>query len=168
MGYSPLPIDETTGAAVSLDLEHHEIHEGDSYVAFYSATGVGVGSNVDVRITAPNTTTRIHFVFEVIGTVEYEVLWCENGNVTSGTSVTAYNRERNSANTATLVVAHTPSVVSVGTQIDGWRVGLGKTGGEVRGLSEWVLTQGYTYLLRVTSQAASNNISVHMDWYEED
>lgn len=167
MSYLPTLVDPDTDAAVVLDFDHHEVHEGDSYVATYFASAVGSGSNVDLRVTAPNTAVRCHIVPECVGSVEFEALIYEGGNVTVGTDLDKTNRDRNSANTATLEVAHTPTVTTTGTLIWSQRFGSGvQRGGESRGLNEIILDQGTTYLFRVTSRAASNTISVMLNWYE--
>lgn len=172
MGYSPLPIDTTVGAAVVVDTAHHEVHEGESYFATYVATGVGSGSNVDIRFQAPDTSTRIHLVWEVDANEEFEIYLYEAGNVTAGTALDLINRERNSANTATLVVTYTPTVTTTGNLIfHAYRgnsaAAQSKVGGTERDSNELILDQNGTYLLRVTSRAAGCDVSVLLEWYEE-
>lgn len=168
MAYSPIPIDDVIGAVKIIDVDHHEIHEGESYVATYFTSGVGSGSNVDVRVLAPDTSTRIHMLASAFGSVEFEFLIYEAGNVTVGTDLDAINRDRNSANTATIEIAHTPTVTTTGNLIWNGRFGAGvKSGGEIRGENEFILDQNGTYLFRVTSRAASNSITMTFNWYEE-
>ena len=41
------------------------------------------------------------------------------------------------------------------------------SGGASRGVSEWILKQNVSYLLKLTNLTATNNYaSVHLDWYE--
>ena len=110
-------VDDVTGVAINIPFEHHEIHEGNSYVACHFASAVGSGSDADVKVVAPNTSTRIHMFAFMSGSVEFEALIYEGGNVTAGTALTAVNRDRNSANAATAVCTHTPVVTTTGTLI---------------------------------------------------
>jgi len=171
MGYSPLPIDDVTGSARILLHEHNEVHEGNSYKAFYVANAVGSGSNADIRFQAPDTSTRIHLDWQVDANEEYEIYLYENGNVTAGTALDLINRERNSGNTATLTVTHTPTVTTTGDLIDhrysGNSGATSHVGGTDHSENELILKQNYTYLLRVTSRAAGCDISILLDWYEE-
>lgn len=171
MAYYPIPIDEAVGSAIFIDHDHHAVHEGESYTAFYVANAVGSGSNVDIRMLPPNTSTRIHLVWNVWTNEESEFYLYEAGNVTGGTGLTAYNRDRNSGNTATLTVAHTPTVTTTGTLIHhayfGNTAATTHIGGEGHSQNERILGQNVTYLLRVTSRAAGDDISILLEWYEE-
>ena len=100
--------------------------------------------------------------------------WLFEGTAkTTGTTMVEFNHNRNSTNTAGVVVTHTPGAGADGTAIDQRRFGndsgpAGKGGGgsSTRGTLEWVLDQNTDYLFRVTSHTASNNISIVLDWYE--
>lgn len=170
MAYSTIPIDDAVNAAIFINNEHHEIHEGDAYYITYVATGVASGSNADLLLLPPNTTTRCHLVWSVDTNEETEFYLYEAGNVTGGTAVTAYNHDRNSANAATLAVTHTPTVTTTGTLIyhnyQGLTGGTTHFGSQERREQEMIMKQNTTYLFRVTSRGAGNDISIYISWYE--
>ena len=95
-------------------------------------------------------------------------------------AIETINRNRNSDVVSAMTVCHTPgqdsSSSSSGVGID-WTLvsqawgtpGKGTApgfGGTARGTSEWLLKPNTAYLLRVTSFADSNVISIEADWYE--
>lgn len=151
----------------SLDFAHYELHEGDAYVAVYLVSSLGSGSSHDHLLVTPDTDKWAHHVLEVISTAEAEVYVYEGADSTGGTAVPAYNRNRNSANTAAVTVAHTPSVTTAGTQIWVGMVWSGnRAGGGQHDLSEIILKQNTKYLFRFTSRAAGNKLLIRHNWYE--
>jgi hypothetical protein len=87
----------------------------------------------------------------------------------AGTSVTAVNHKRASANTLNATITHTPTVSDDGTQILQKVLVAGqKQGGEALPGSEFILAPNTDYLIRFTSRAASNVVAYQLLMYEED
>lgn len=160
-------IDTMTDALNVVDYAHHEIHAGSHFHASRTVN-LGNGASVDVLITTPNTTKHAHMVGSIGVELESHMYFYENPNVTGGTAIAAYNRNRNSATTAGVTVKHTPTVNSTGTLITESHFGSGRAaGGERRENAEWVLKQNEDYLLRVTNATANENyVTILLDWYE--
>lgn len=168
----PLQMDRITRALATLDYTHHEVHDGDAYLASYTVAALASGSNLDILLVTPNTNTRIHIIYRIRSTlVTTLTLYEGTTTVSDGTTIATGNADRNSSNTAGLLVYHTPSFGAVGTQIftDTWGLAAGaqvKVGGESESLEEIVLKKNTKYLLRINSGTADNRISVKARWYE--
>lgn len=161
-------VDGTTGVRTVIDFAHSEIHEGDSFTASYKAD-VGNGATLDLLIVTPNTTKWAHFTYELDCEAETDVLIYEGAAATAGSAVVAYNRDRNSAVTPTVVVTSTPTGITAGsTIIRSYHLGTGKSfGGGSRDIHEFILKQNTKYLFRLTNATTSNNyMAVKLDWYE--
>ena len=96
----------------------------------------------------------------------------------TGTRHPVYNRNRNSANTTTLLedsngtftagnVNLNPDNPTSGTCIYDEHFGSGQSrGGATTGRNEFILKQNTTYAITITSEAASNDVELILDWYE--
>lgn len=165
---APLRIDASTNTMQTIDYEHHEIHAGDSYTASYKAD-IGNGANLDLLIVTPDTAKYAHLTYELDVEAETDVMIYEGAIATAGAAVVAYNRNRNSANAAGLVVTSTPTAITAGTTvIRSYHFGAGKSfGGGARAVREFVLKRNTKYLFRLTNATTSNNyMAVKLDWYE--
>jgi len=163
-----LPLDSVTGALRFIDVPHDEVHQGKSFNACHLDSDVDDAATVNLRLVAPDNDTRVHLFFDVTGTLAITWEIFEDCTHNAGTAVTAYNKDRNNSNTAELVVTHTASGGADGTRLDAGTFGDGKkSGGQERGSEEFILDQGKIYLLKATSHAANNRISIRARWYEE-
>jgi len=135
-------VDTTTSVRTFIDFAHHEIHEGDAFTASYRAD-VGNGANLDLLIVTPNTTKWAHLTYELDVGAETDMLIYEAPTATAGDAVVAYNRDRNSATTATVTVTSTPTGITTGTTIiRAYHLGTGKSfGGGARDVHEFILKQ---------------------------
>lgn len=174
--YRRATLDESTRALVSVSYEHHEIHEGDHY--YVSSVQDLANSNVlDVQFTTPDTTKWSHFVWSF--ETESETAWYiyEGATISqAGTSLTAINNNRNSANTsgntiayhlnANLAAANADTSVVGATLLSSGISGSGKNslGGDKRE-NEVILKQNTVYCLRAVANAAGY-IDFLMEWYE--
>lgn len=91
------------GAFETIDYAHHEIHAGNYYHAHVYDADLDTASTLSLMITAP-ATGEIHLTGLVTATVGGEFSWSEAPNVTGGTSITSYNQNRQSSNSATATV----------------------------------------------------------------
>lgn len=171
--------DEVSGAAVMLDLAHHEIHEGDSFSIRHVGTGKNDGETIAVYLKTPNTTKRIHAFMDWSASGAAYGIKYEAPTITAGTGVQAavFNRERNSGNTSTVwdntnpavqnKVTTDPTKTGNGTIISTEFAGAAKSeGAQVRGEHEWVLKQNTAYLFVVESDAAALTLGMSLRWYE--
>jgi len=161
--------DETTRALITYPYSHVEIHQGNHYLV--GRTIDLTNSQVfDILLVTPNTTKWSHFIEAFASEAESNVKLYE-GTTTSadGTSIPSFNNNRNSANTAAMLVYHTPTITGIGTLLTEKNMGAGKAqGGSLsRGDKELILKQNTKYLVRITNNTTSNNwFNYDFEWYE--
>lgn len=161
-------IDVATGAFQVIETDHHEVHGGDSYHVS-NLTDLGNGANATFLFITPDTTKWIHLIWIVEHELETRLEFFEDTAVSSnGATLIAYNRNRNSNNSAGVLVFKDPTVTSQGTILDDHQSGSGKkAGGGQRGALEWILKQNANYILRITNQTVNNNtVASQFIWYE--
>lgn len=161
--------DTISNSIVAISHSHEEIHAQKSYT-ISMVSDILATNTLYCQITAPDTAIRCHWIMGCNTSVNgITITLYESPTTSGGTSVTAYNRDRNSSNTATATVVHTPTVTATGTTIlfsthlDASKFG---SGGE-RAITEWILKQNTKYLIAITADAAGTaTFSGKMDWYE--
>jgi hypothetical protein len=163
--------DRSTESLMTIDYAHHEIHDGTMF-SYDDVITLGSGATQDYVITVPDTTTWPHLAFDIEscdGGMTFELY--EGTDKVGTTLQTTYNRNRNSATTATTTIHKGQSGGTTdGTRI-GWRSsGTGAAGGKVSGqvgeATERVMKRNTKYIVRITSKAASNVVSVRFMFYE--
>lgn len=155
------------GVAV-IATDHRHLHDGTSFHASGQTTKNN-GQTYVLHLITPSS-GEVHLVWQVRASGEANVKFYEtptktNNGTTLATSVV--NRNRGSSTATTLALYHTPTTSNVGTLLTQQHFGSGRTPGVARGASEWELKASTSYLLILTSEAASNDISWMLDWYEE-
>ena len=171
--YVGQPVDSTTGAIETIDYSHHEIHSGSHYFAVYSALKDNAGT-IEVRIATPNTTKWAHMRIVVdSGLAATAQLWMNTTKThVADNAITPMNRNHNSDNTSGLTICHTPggaeAAAAALTQYIGAATVSGKAaaGGNATNEAEFILKQNTAYLIRGTSRADGNSLSIILDWYE--
>jgi len=160
-------IDAVSGGLITVDFPHHEIHEGDHYMSGGTVT-LGLGGVLDVLVTTPDTTKWAHLEGLVNSSGAANVLFYEGATVSdNGSTALAVNRNRNSENTAAVIISTGPTVSSPGSVLYPSLMGVGQnSGGLIRSEDEFILRQNTLYVIRITSEAASNRINWRLDWYE--
>ena len=178
MTYIPLPKDDISGAAMTIEFSHHEVHEGDMYAVGIYDEDAASGDTVEIQFKTPAVTVpqkRVHMVFEHSSTGEHLMEITEGAIYQSGgTAKTPINRNRGSLNTSSMQHLYTGSdkgadnvVTAGGTIIEDIWTGSGRgTGGSSRSLEEWVLAPNTEYLFQMTSKAAGIALHVRAVWYE--
>lgn len=171
-----LSVDEGSGGLIGIDFEHHEIHEGDHYFLI-DVADLAINNVFDMQFTTPNTTKRIHFVFELSATAEVEWYIYEGASIVlAGTSVTPLNNDRDSSNSSECTVAtitnnnladaNADTDVSGATQIAHGIVGeKTRSGGNVNREREIILKANTVYCMRGVFTAAAE-LSFVAEWYE--
>jgi hypothetical protein len=168
----PIRLDKATNTLQVLDYEHHEIHAGSHFVYYDYDADVDTGAPKYYRITTPDTTKWAHMQFVLYSEGAGTWRLYENPTVNApGTTATVFNNDRNSATTATLVVAYDATSTADGTLIKIWSTGSGTTnptrvGSESRSSVELVLKQNEDYFLKFTPDADNAKAKVSMHWYE--
>lgn len=157
------------GAPVIIDVEHHEIHCGDSYVATRTLDlGNGASDTMILNVPALVGARNYHAVFEVLTESEASFAIFEGATTAAdGVAVPFYNRNRNSAFTTGVTLFHTPTTPAGGTEIFTavWGSGRG-VGGESRGREEFILKNNTKYRIVLTNNTATaNQISYKFSHY---
>ncbi len=153
----------------TIEVEHGKIHDELSYFHSSFVDLVGSASRQFIFKT-PDTLTRMHLVGEVSFEAESSVTLTEDVSTDAdGTPITLFNRDRNSANTTSAVLTHTPTNPAGGTILAVKRAGSGKkVGGLSRDAFELILKQNTKYLIDITNQSAGNSLTNWLfNLYEE-
>jgi len=154
---------------VTIDVGHHQRHEGDSFSACYVDATLADTETIVIHIKV-GADKAAHLLYHVTCPGAFTVALYENPTTSGdGTTVAVNNHNRNSSSTADTTVFHTPSSTGNGTLLEQYYIGGGsqRAGGESRSAAEWVLKKSEQYLLVVTSRANGNSGAVVLDWYEE-
>lgn len=167
------PSDTTTGALLTIDTIHHEVHEGEMFHAEYTNTNVANNGSVDLLLTVG--VKEAHFVFALNAGGQCLAYVYEAPTSTGGTAVAAYNMHRSIATAPLTTVTYAPTVTATGSTaiVDGRLLAGGNSvqtriGGGVRTNTEWILKPSTKYLLRVTNTSGGAvAVNVALEWYEE-
>lgn len=163
---------DATGAKVTIDYSHHEIHEGNNYILTEVNTIASAGTRAYL-ITTPNTDTYTHLIFSITSSLKVSMTLTEAPTgLSAGTSLTPINLNRNSTKTASTIIKHTPSgSASGGTLLYTRTVGDGTTPSQVssttqRIQNEIILKKNTVYYFLITSAANSNIVNTEFNFYE--
>lgn len=156
--------------ARSLDSAHRAIHDGNAFT-FQEVLSLGSAEIGSYILTAPSTNKQVHLSLFAQGTFGFTFDLYKGSDATAGTAATPYNRNGNSATSPGLGLSKT----ATGGTTQGTKIGAGERGsatvagvldeGSYNGC-EWVLDEGTKYVLKLTSSAAANKVSVRLNWYE--
>ena len=165
--------DATTHAFVGIDYPHYETHAQNAYFAVYSALG-NTDAVIEVRIQTADSAKRAHMIIIIdVALAATAQLWKGTTKThEAGNALPLMNRDHDSTNTSGLTVCHTPGGTEsagstltryIGSASASGRSDIGGTGGN-RG--EFKLSRNEDYLIRVTSRADANAMSIVLDYYE--
>ena len=162
---------DLSGSLVSIPVEHHMVHEGKYFTATDYDTDIDISAPKYWRITAPNTTTRIHCTIMVYVDAAGLVQFYENPTIsTAGTSLTAYNNDRNSSTAPTATVFKDTTTSNDGTLLEQAYLGTSnnrtKIGGDSRQAVEFILEQNEDYIVKFTPAADDTQATIAVEWYE--
>lgn len=164
-------VDSVSSALKTIDVVHHEIHESNHY--FYTDwLELDATETLEIIYEVPNTTTRIHSLLAVSSTAQVEIDAYEGAIAgTDGTEVTPLNSDRDSANTAEVIIRLDPTVTNDGDVLYSFSLGTGTNPASIRGggvsrEDEIMLRTNTKYLVRFTSNTNSNRIGYRFFWYE--
>lgn len=166
-----LEVDSSAGALIVIDQEHHEIHEGDSYLVSYKSPDASpIGDNATLIFVLTTSTERVHVIYDHAcgGDSEFELY--EGCTVTGGTSMNYRNKNRNFPDGGTETVVRDPTVNSAGVLLENTFSpgGTGpQAGGGIGGTrNEWVLKPNTKYMFRVTNRSGgAQPVSLRVEGY---
>lgn len=163
--------------AVTIAYANYQIRKGTAYTAEVVAAD-GIGTKATLTFTTPDNSEKLmHLIVHSRSNIESFYTLGENPTITGGTGTNfiVYNRNRNSVNTSQAFGTRTvvrgqmtggATVTSFGTILEQLHFGNGKVGGEDRASDEWILKRNTTYAFEVESEAASSDVMIEIDWYE--
>jgi hypothetical protein len=172
------PGDVISNMPVVIEYDHHQIHEGESFEYCWYQSNLNGTRNFRFSVPdVPATINTPHIVAEVISNSTLTLLyWYEGTAWTTGgndDNARAYNRNRNSLTTSTMIVYTSGTLALNPTTLGAnfWQGVLfaGKNAAAVsesRSASEWVLKSNTEYMFRVVTADASN-VMVRFLWYED-
>lgn len=166
--------DDLTGLIGTIDVVHHEIHEGEHFFIQNYIEVVGSGVLNHVWLTGAKD---VHMTFSVNGADAGIILQTYEGVTadSDGTLLTPLNNKRESLTASTVTVRRNPGniVTTNATLLRSSRLGTSggvaqRTSGNIDRGNEAILKKNTKYLVRVTNLSSSaNNINVDYQWYEQ-
>lgn len=156
----------SVGATITVSSAEARIHEGRAFTAFVQAT-VASGSTLDLLLTIP-AGVHVHAEPSFHADALADVTILEGVTyVSGGSDFTPVNKNRESARASQVAVKAGALTVSGGVTL--WQEHLGaskNSGGAAESRFEWDLKPSSTTLLRVTSGANGNIVTVDVTWHE--
>lgn len=165
--------DEKTLAAVIIESDHHEIHEGDTYLVSYKTPDASpLADNGTVSFVITTSSLEIHLVYDHAcgGDSEFELSEAPIVTAATGTALTPQNKNRNFPNVNVTTVLRDPTITNIGTLLENTfepgGTGPQATGGIGGSRNEWILKPTTKYMLRVTNRSGNNQPgSIRVEWY---
>jgi hypothetical protein len=160
----PLEIDAESLCLATIEREHHEIHEGDHFVATDIASAIATR---DYLVVTPAKTMHLLIDMGTDGKVQLTV-YRNAIATTSATKVPAVNSNHNSAVTSAVDISVTPTGITTGSDVV-WQdfAGSGqKSGGMSRSQAEMNLKPNTKYLFRFVG-TSTPTLLARWTWYEE-
>lgn len=155
----------------TIDIAHNEVHEGYYFVTSKRVNGAGTVENFQFVVPAGGTVPHINFLIESTDFGIAELF--ANPTVTSnGSAMTIYNKNRNSSTPSLMSAYYGGTVTADGTLMvshlwgnaTGQGAGRATFGGAVRSNTEWILSAGKRYLLKVSGINAGTLVFT-AEWY---
>lgn len=172
-GYTKATVDPYVSALRVIEVGHAQTHLGVMYSAGHRWTGQADNAMLYMSFTVPAGYVA-HITYEVATTGKAYIDLYEGATVTGGTAIVPANKNRRSANTASVVVKRDVTVSDTGTLLpqDGLLGSGGKhtpIGGGAGLDAEWVLDEGTTYLLAVQNKGGEGqDIAAAVLFYEKE
>ena len=164
------PTDEITGALLTVNYAHHEVHAGShyNYRDFYM---LNKNTAKSFLLITPDTTKFAHLIIGFEATTSTiavqlfeDCIYSDIGNLEP-----VINRNRNYNNTNTALLYEDPIITTNGIELISGIYGAGKKseGGQGRDEQEIILKRDTNYCVIITEQnIASTNVNILFDWYE--
>lgn len=186
-----IKLDALTSVMPIMDVAHHEIHEGDSFTAYYSRTTAATnGHRSGLYLKTPAAPKYIHAVIQFASSTAATYSICEAPTIAANVGTHAnviYNRFRDSAitsgcfdnatapgvnkyTTLTEVQIAADATWVTGTVIRSAPLAAGSgpkpAGGSSRDTQEYILKANTAYVFLLTNTTADANAhDILVDWY---
>lgn len=179
-------IDETTGAAVQVSHGHHEIHEGRSYTVSERTKGLASAGTLALAFKTPPAADRLaHLLVSWSASAAARMEIFEGSTWATppaGAMVPIINRNRAGGESSHVLenqtsspdfvasdqVIKNPSTLAGGTPLTTQSSFASQQSiAGARGSFEFVLAADTQYAVVMTAEAASVDVELELDWYEE-
>jgi len=162
-------LDQTTFGQNSIDIVHHEIHEGDHWTNTHYVS-VGTATAATVMITTPGT-TECHMVVEYEASNSGVLTFSKIPDVTAGTAIVSQNNNQIIGTSCETAIVHTVTYASSGTILENHIIGGSntnkvKTGDVGSSRIEWVGDNSTEYLVKFDADNAATRFVCNIKFYE--
>lgn len=167
--------DKITRAIKIIDYEHHEIHDGSSFMAFQlsAVNALDIASPLTFSFITPNSAKHIHITLEAdLADAGYVEVFEDDGDplsfdISGGAVFTPVNRNRylRTASDALVRTAVTVTQATANARIYAKSM-VAKWGGPITHKEEIILRPNWHYLFRLSTYADNNEGSLNLNWYE--
>lgn len=168
-------VDQIENALVTVDFQHHEIYQGNTFLASWkSPEGSDIADDGVFGLYLQTADRLTHLTFELANGGDLEVAFWEGCSFSAtGTQINLFNLNRMSSRIPTVEATVSPTLIT-GTLIENFFVpgGTGPvqaSGGTGQRDTEWNLRTGTAYYLQGINRAGTATpASIVTQWYEED
>jgi hypothetical protein len=153
---------------VSVDQVHQKGHDGSLHVASGAVTLASAA--VSERLIQVGANMELHLKFQVHSEVSatFELFEAPTFSAAGTADAPIRSNRAVSVPAFTATVTHTPTLSADGTLLYTQQLNGGRSiGGNETGLNEFILARGVDYLLRITSNAADNDVTWDYWMYED-
>jgi len=163
-----LPIDGV-GGRITIDLVHHEIHDGNHYTFSRTKVMDTVTENTVIITTPAAAGGSIHIISDAEMTAAGSWTFSKVPEASAGSTLTAYNNNFISSSTSGTTIQGGVIWTSAGTIVETHYIGANntssKTGGNVAGRNEYILSPSTKYGFRVANNAATCYSVINLFFY---
>jgi hypothetical protein len=183
-------VDRITGAAIGIAYEHHEVHEGGAFSAFFQNALAAIGEQTVIAFITPATGPLIHIVADAWANDSVDLIISEaptiigagaagnpvplnrNRQIATASQVTRTENPQTVGEVSTYNEAQAGASFTTGTTLwqetfGGANHPLAQAGGQTRGGREFVLAPATAYGFEIfanTNNATNTNLI--LTWYE--
>ena len=183
-GTTDLHLDSLSEAMTMVNAEHHEIHEGVSFITDIVDESMANSDTLTLAFKTPTGTKAAHLIvdFATLAGGHVDLIEGPTWDNQTGTKSPIYNRKRETSMTSSILledqaqasfiasdnVILNPTNLVSGTIIhDLWGFGAKEKFGAVgRDVEEFILKPDTQYAVRFTSDSGSNKGHLILNWYE--
>lgn len=166
------PTDPTSSAITTIELPHHEVHEGSYYRAGMNYT-LSNGQVAGFALTTPNTTKWAHITWELNCSADGTFTVLEDvTSFSGGGTITPLAHNRNIVSPSGAVCMRGNTAADLITPTGGGTIinsvlstGKGSSVSRASG-AEIVLKQNSKYLFQYTNGTSVNIVDLAFEWYE--
>ena len=167
---------------VTIEIEHHKVHEGEIFFASDDATGVNIATPKFYLLTTPDaniTGKHIHFAYtlNVNRSAKFEI-WEDSFINASGTLLNIGNADRNSTKVNYVEIYKDATVNASGSRIAVFHVGSAASGlganavtgggGADSKLPELILKSDTKYIFKISPKEDDLDMSIGFGYYQQD